>query len=134
MPTVLIDYTKLYYTAIAHTGTPSTTNGKFVQIRNESTDYLVLSPKDFTKYHANIVERFCFDNGLEGGYDSKGKRYDIADQAWAITGGGKYQLDRKSKVIKLYDESMAYGKFEMLGLRETLLASPEFTGFTVLIE
>lgn len=134
MTMVFIDYTQFYYTAIAKTGIPPTISGKFVQIRNESTDYLVFSPKDFTKYHANIVERFCLDKGLEGGYDPEHKRYDIYDQAWVVTGGGKYALDKKRKVIKLYDESMAYGKFELLGLRETILAEPEFIGFTVQLE
>jgi len=134
MTKVFIDYTKLYYTAIAKTSVPPATSGKFVRIRNESTDYLVFSPKDFTKYHANIVERFCLDNGVEGSYDHDCKRYDIYDQAWIVTGGGKYELDKKRKVIKLYDESMAYGKFELFGLREAILAEPEFSGFKVQIE
>ena len=134
MAIVFIDYTHLYYTAIAKTGVPPATSGKFVRIRNGATDYLVFSPKEFTKYHANIVERFCFDNGIEGSYDLERKRYDMYDQAWVVTGGGKYELDKKRKVIELYDESMAYGKFELLGLRETILAEPEFTGFTVQIE
>jgi hypothetical protein len=133
MATVLIDYTRLYYTAIAKTQIPPVTSGKFVQIRNGSTDYLVLSPKDFTKYHANIVERFCFDNGVKGSYDRERKRYDIYDQEWVITGGGKYQLDKKEKVIRLYDESMAYGKFDPRGLREKIPAQPELSGFTVQI-
>jgi hypothetical protein len=134
MATVFIDYTRLYYSAIATVEVPLAISGKFVRIRNESTDYLVFSPKEFTKYHANIVERFCFDKGIEGGYDPERKRYDILDQAWVISGGGKYQIDKKGKVIRLYDESMAYGKFELPGLRETLLGVPELTGFTVMIE
>jgi hypothetical protein len=131
---MFIDYTQLYYSAIAKTEIPLLRSGKFVQIRDESTGYLVFSPKDFTKYHANIVERFCLDNGVEGSYDHDGKRYNIYDQAWIVIGGGKYELDKTRKVIKLYDESMAYGKFELLGLRETILAEPEFSGFTVQIE
>ena len=134
MAMVFIDYTQFYYTTIAKTGIPPAISGKFVRIRNGSTDYLVLSPKDFTKYHANIVERFCLDKGIEGGYDLERKRYDIYDQAWVVTGGGKYELDRKRKAIKLYDNSMAYGKFEVSGLREIILADPEFSGFTVRIE
>jgi hypothetical protein len=66
---VFIDYTPLYYATIAKAAMPPVISGKFVQIRNESTEYLVLSPKEFTKYHANIVERFFFDKGIEGSYD-----------------------------------------------------------------
>jgi len=134
MATVFIDYTPLYYTAIAKTGIPLVISGKFVQIRNGSTDYLVFSPKEFTKYHANIVERFCLDKGVEGLYDSERKRYNMYDQAWVVMGGGKYELDKTRKVIRLYDESMAYGKFEVLGLREHILSMPEFTGFTAQLE
>jgi hypothetical protein len=78
---VFIDYSKLYYTEVARTAVPPVINGKFVQIRTESTLYLVLSPTEFTKYHANIVERFCLDKGIEGSYDPDKKRYDIYDQS-----------------------------------------------------
>jgi hypothetical protein len=134
MTIVLIDYTHLYYTAITKTGVPAARSGKFVQIRHESTEYLVFSPKDFTKYHANIVERFCLDKGIEGGYDSGGKRYDISDRAWIVAGGGKYEIDAGKKIIKLFDNSMAYGKFDIQGLREKILSLPEFYVFTVRVE
>jgi hypothetical protein len=134
MNTVLIDYTHLYYTAIAKTAVPPARSGKFVQMRHRSAEYLVFSPKEFTKYHANIVERFCLDKGIEGAYDSGGKRYDISDRAWTVTGGGKYEIDTDKKTIKLLDNSMAYGKFDILGLREKILSLPEFYGFDVLID
>ncbi|MGE5172232.1 MAG: hypothetical protein ACM3MD_00220 [Betaproteobacteria bacterium] len=134
MTLVFIDYTHLYFTAVAKTAVPPVLSGKFVQIRNESTEYLVFSPKEFTKYHANIVERFCFDKGIEGGYVSEGKRYDIYDRAWIVSGGGKYEIDRYRKTLKLYDDSMAYGKFDIKGLREKMLSLPEFSAFTVRIE
>ena len=134
MTIVFIDYTHLYYTAIAKTGVPPARSGKFVQILHGSTEYLVFSPKDFTKYHANIIERFCLDKGIEGGYDSGGKRYDISDRAWIIAGGGKYEIDTDKKIIKLFDNSIAYGKFDIPGLKEKILSLPEFHFFTVRIE
>jgi hypothetical protein len=134
MTIVFIDYTHLYYTAIANIEVPPIISGKFVQIRNESTEYLVFSPKEFTKYHANIVERFCLDRGIEGGYDSEGKRYEISDRSWVIVGGGKYEIDTNEKTIRLFDNSMAYGKFDIHGLREKLLSLPQFSVFTVRIE
>jgi len=134
MPCIFIDYTALYFTAIAETSEPAVTSGKFVRIRNEAEDYLVFSPKEFSKYHANIVERFCLDKGIEGSYDAKRKRYDIIDQSWVILGGGKFEKCRHRKVIRLYDDSMAYGKFEKKGLREAIGALPEFSGYTIQIE
>lgn len=133
MTLVFIDYTPLYFTAIARTPVPPVMGGKFVQIRNDETEYLVFSPQEFTKYHAGIVERFCLDKGIEGFYASERKRYEVYDKAWIVVGGGKFQIDRGRMTIRLFDDSMAYGKFDREGLSEKCLSLPEFAGFTVLI-
>ena len=36
--------------------------------------------------------------------------------------------------VRLYDDSMAYGKFDRAGMAEKILSLPEFAGFTVLID
>jgi hypothetical protein len=130
----LFDYTPVYYISPAGTSVPAVVAGKFVQIRNGNTLYLILSPREFTKYHADIVERFCMDKGIEGSYDVKWEKYTIADQAWQVIGGGKFERDADKKAIKLYDNSMAYGKFDATGLKEMLGALPEFSGYAVTIE
>ena len=131
---IVIDYTPFYYSSIAGTAVPSVTTGKFVQIRNEDKLYLVLSPKELTKYHANIVERFCMDKGIEGNYDDKRQKFSFLDKAWVIVGGGKFERDDNTKAIKLYDNSMAYGKFKAEGLKEALSALSEFAGYEITIE
>jgi len=130
----LIDYTQLYYTAIAKTNIPPAVIGKFVQIRNVSMEYFVLSPKDFTKYHADIVQRFCLDKGIEGSYDADSKRYNIYDQAWAIVGGGKFEIDATQKTIRFYDDSMVYGKFDSRGLPEKVNSIPAYSGYDVVFD
>jgi hypothetical protein len=127
----LIDYTRLYYTAIVKTEVPLVVFGKFVQIRTESMEYLVLSPKEFTAYHANIVERFCLDKGIEGSYDTERKRYDMYDQAWIVVGGGKFESDTKKQIIRFYDNSLAYGKFDTRGFLEKVSSLPAYSGYTV---
>lgn len=134
MPLIFIDYAPLYFTAVAGTPVPPRVGGKFVQIRNKEREYLVFAPKEFMKYHAGIVERFCLDKGVEGSYDSEKKRYEIFDSSWIVAGGGKFELDRDRMTLRLFDNSMAYGKFDRSGLAEKLLAFPEFAGLTVLIE
>ena len=129
-----IDYTPFYFTSIAGSAVPSVTAGKFDQIRNGSTLYLVLSPKELTKYHANIIERFCMDKGIEGSYDAKREKFFISDQAWQVIGGGKFERDANKKAIKLYDNSMAYGKFDATGLKEMLLTLPEIFSYNIIIE
>lgn len=131
---ILIDYTPFHYTYLAGTPIPTVVIGKFVQIRNGNTLYLILSPKDFTKYHANIVERFCMDKGIEGNYDSKREKFTIVDQAWTIIGGGRFERDDNKKAIKLHDNSMAYGKFDAMGLKEMLGALPEFLNYSIMID
>jgi len=134
MPFIFIDYTPFYYTSLAGIAVPPATTGKFVQIRNGNTLYLVLAPKELTKYHANIVERFCMDRGIEGSYDAKREKFFIHDLTWEILGGGKFERDANKKAIKLYDNSMAYGKFDATGLPEMLGALPELSGYSIMIE
>jgi hypothetical protein len=116
------------------TAVPPVVTGKFIQVRNGDDLYLILSPKDLTKYHANIAERFCMDRGIEGGYDARRERFIIRDSAWEIIGGGKFERDGNNKAIKLYDTSMAYGKFVATGLKEALAALPDFSCYTISIE
>lgn len=129
-----IDYTSCYYTSIAQTAIPAITTGKFVQLRNGNDMYLIISPKELTKYHANIVERFCMDRGIEGSYDAKREKFFIRDRSWQIIGGGKFERDANKKAIKLSDNSMAYGKFKAEGLKNALAALPDFAGYAIEIE
>ena len=129
-----IHYARLFYQAVAKTAVPSLITGKFVQLRNGPNDYLVFSPKEFTKYHAHIIERFCMDNGLEGKFDVKGERYSITDTAWKIMGGGKYEIDSVQKTLRLYDDSMAYGKFRKAGLAKSINSLPEYSDFRIMVE
>jgi hypothetical protein len=133
MPLALIDYTPFYYTSVAGTGVPSVTTGKFVQILLGDTMYLVLSPRELTKYHSNIIERFCMDKGIEGSFDAKREKFTITDQAWRIVGGGKFERDENKKAIKFYDDSMAYGKFDGTGLQEALASLPGLSGYTIML-
>lgn len=113
---------------------PDKFTGKFVQIRNNNTEYLIFSPKEFTPYHANLVERFCSETGLNGSYNNEGKRFDIHDPAWFILGGGKFEIDKTGKYIRLYDNSMAYGRFDSKGLKEKILLIDEMSDYKVQIE
>jgi hypothetical protein len=134
MNVIFIDYSEIYYSSVAKTSAPNKRNGKFVQIRNNITEYLVFSPKELTPYHANLVERFCIEKVLDGSYNDKGKRFDIYDPAWVIIGGGKFEIDKAEKYIRLYDNSMAYGKFDSKGLKEKILSIDEMSDYKVQIE
>ena len=108
--------------------------GKFVQIRHDDMEYLIFSPKELTPYHANIVERFCRENALNGSYVGEEKRFAIYEPRWAVAGGGKFEIDGQVGFIRLYDNSMAYGRFDAVGLREKLSTIEELKRYNVRIE
>jgi len=134
MKFIVVDYSGYYYSIVAKRPVPGILRGKFVLIQKGPTEYLVLSPTEFTPYHADIVERFCGEKGIEGTYEKGKKRYDIDDPAWVIAGGGKFEIDRVKRSVRFYDDSMAYGKFEGEGLREQVSRNPVFKGYTLGIE
>lgn len=134
MKTILINYAETYYADTARKGMPDQYAGKFVQIRKGPTEYLVFSPKESTRFHADILERFCTERKIPGVYNSQNKSFDILDRAWVVAGGGKFETDRKKKFLRLYDDSMAYGKFDRRGLKEKILSIAEFSNYKVQIE
>jgi hypothetical protein len=132
--TVFIDYTGQYYQDVAGLRMPGKRGGKFVQLRHGNIEYLIFAPKEYIKYHANLVERFCRDNGIIGSYDRERKRFDIEDPSWVVSGGGKFEIDSESGQIRLYEDSMAYGKFDGLGLKDRLRTVCELSDYEVRIE
>lgn len=134
MNVFLIDYSELYYSNVAKTAVPEKRKGKFIQIRNRKTDYLVFSPTEFSPYHTNIVERFCLDRGIAGSCGGERKSFDIHDPDWTIAGGGKFEIDKAKKYVRLYDDSLAYGRFDTEGLKERIGQIDELSGYEVRIE
>jgi len=118
MKIIFIDYSEGYYADIAGTALPEVRSGKFVQIRTRDTEYFLLSPKEFIPYHADLVRKFCLENGIGGSYDTERKRFDIAGAEWVVAGGGKFETNDVKKFIRFYDDSMAYGKFDPEALEE----------------
>jgi len=134
MKVVLIDYSGIHDPGGETTSPPDKKNGKFVQIRKSDTEYLVFSSKELAPYHAHIVEHFCLERGIRGAHDGEGKKFSIHDSGWAVVGGGKYEIDQEHRYIRLYDDSVAYGKFDSKGLKEKLHMIGELRGFKVRIE
>ena len=133
MELIYRDYSRIYYREIG-VALSDKIAGKFVQMQNDSAENLVFSPKEVSRYHADIVGRFCDERGISGVYNNALKRFDIHDHEWAVTGGGKFERDRIKKQLRLYDDSMAYGKFNGQGLKEKILSVSAFSGYKVRLE
>ena len=131
---VIVDYSVMYYKGVAKTALPAVRSGKFVQLRHDDIDYLVLSPKEYGPYHADILERFCRERSIDGAYKEGKKRFDIHDAGWVIQGGGKFEIDETKRHIRLYDNSMAYGRFDARSLRDGILQSEMFKDYEISIE
>ncbi|TAN44686.1 MAG: hypothetical protein EPN22_05695 [Nitrospirae bacterium] len=134
MKTIIVDYSKAIDAKTPVAGDQSGSSGKFVQIRHEDSEYIVFAPKETAPYHADIIEKFCAEMGIDGFLDKQEKRFEIHDPAWDIVGGGKFEMDRQGLYVRLYDNSMAYGKFERDGMEDKLRGTEEFAGYEIRVE
>ena len=130
MRVILIDYARKYYTKAL----PDKFSGKFVQLKKGSSEYLIFSPGESDRYHADIIRRFCAEREIAGAYDNANKHFSIHEPSWSVVGGGKFEIDRDTKDLRLYDNSMAYGKFDARGLKEKIFSLETFSGYTIRIE
>jgi hypothetical protein len=78
---------------------PERRHGKFIQIRSDETEYLLLSPGDLSAYHANIVELFFSEKQIEGMYNGKQDYYEINAPGWKIIGGGMWAINETEKIL-----------------------------------
>lgn len=130
----IIDYSDRYFSGTGMNTLPARYDGKFVQLRSGSSEYLVLSPKGFMTYHANIVDYFCQEHGIGGTLEQEQGKFIINNPSWSVKGGGKFEIDRDRRLLRLYDNSMAYGRFDSSGLKEKVRGVSEFAAYDVRIE
>jgi hypothetical protein len=115
----LIDYSAHYFKQ----GAPRKISGKFVQIRSQSAEYIVLCPRELARYHANIVERFSLEkSGIRGHYNQKRDNFIIESPEWSVAGGGLWEIDEGARSLTFLGTSLAYGRFDPAGLREKILS------------
>jgi len=127
----LIDYSKVYFKSVLKTPVPARRDGKFIQVRNNNHEYLLLSPVELTAYHANIAERFFSGRGIGGRFNKKMDYYEVGDPEWEIIGGGMWSVDEGKKTLRLSGRSQAYGTYDSRGLAARISASGQFPGYSV---
>ena len=126
----LIDYSSTHFGKTL----PPVRDGKFLQIVDaaEGIEYIVLSPYELSKYHAQILERFCFLNGIEGRFIKMPDCFQVTGSEIDVVGGGHWKIDGQS--LRLMGESTMYGRFDRQGLAERIRAVPEYRSFVVKVE
>jgi len=130
----LIDYSALYFKSIKKIDVPRRRIGKFVQMFNEAEkkEYVILSPKEFSVYHANIVERFCIVQEIAGVYSSK-DYFTVHEFDWSVIGGGFWVIDQDKKILELYGASKGYGPFADNGIKGKILRSGLLPGYSIIV-
>lgn len=128
----LLDYSSVHFGTGKKGPLPVKRKGKFVQIRDGDVEYMVLSPAGLSAYHANIVERFCLGEQIEGVYRTgKMDDFKVHDAGWDIVGGGYWQIDDAEKRLSLSGSSQVYGRFDSAGLAKRILSHDEMAGYDV---
>lgn len=130
----LIDYSEEHFMSSGKKHLPEKRAGKFLQIRHKDSEYLVFSPGELSKYHADIAERFFARKGINGSYNRKRDYYEISDPEWEIAGGGLWKMDADNRTLHLSGSSQAYGRYDRRGLKERILALKGMSGYLLEIE
>lgn len=107
----------------AHFGpfVPAAREGKFIIIEAEGVRHMVMAPRGFKTFHANIAEEFFNALGIAGHYNHKRDHYTVSHPGWRILGGGHWRISGRR--LELTGESMAYGRFASDGLAEAISAT-----------
>ncbi|PLX84107.1 MAG: hypothetical protein C0617_09245 [Desulfuromonas sp.] len=112
----------LRYPAPAETGLPAEEEGKFLQIVWRGREHLLFAPAEVHRYHNQILARFLQENAIAHRWVTE-EKLEVDSPDLAVTGGGRYRAEVEGKVLELYDDSQAYGRFDEGGLAERVAAS-----------
>ena len=85
--------------------------GKFVVLSHGKDLHFVAAPVASHPYHANIVFSFIQESGRGQATLTAPTQCLIHTEGWKVLGGGRYEIDRHAKALRLSDKSTAYGKY-----------------------
>lgn len=127
MEFILIDYSAEHFGSL-----PIRRGGKFIQVIQAHAQYIIMSPRELSVFHANIAERFFNARGIRGRYNHKRDSYHLEHPEWAILGGGHWEVDDETRILTLSGTSMAYGRFHGQGV--ALHMEDALPGYKVIIK
>jgi len=126
----VIDYSEMLY---KENITP-TRQGKFLQIVDDGEiELLVLSPYELSKFHAQILERYCMLQDIEGRYVKKPDHFRATGADIEVIGGGHWKIDESVLRLVLNGESTVYGRFNSEGLSGKVRKLPKYSAYTVVV-
>jgi hypothetical protein len=103
-------------------------------MRKGDSEYLLLSPAENSAYHANIIERFCSEMGLQGRYNGKRDFFDVREPEWEVVGGGLWTMDEDAKSLSFSGASQGYGQYDRRGLREKIFSVTGMSEYDIAVD
>jgi len=134
MELTVVDYSEVYYVLLSNTTVPLQRGGKFVIMKNTARQYAVFSPQELSAYHANIIERFLWQQGIQGRYNEKGDHFCFVSAEWRVDGGGHWELDEAKGVLCIFGYSKVYGGVDLHSLAAKLRQTEHFQTIQVVID
>ncbi len=126
----IVDYSPILFKKIV----PATRHGKFLQlVEDGEVEMLILSPYQLSKYHAQILERYCVLNDIEGRFVKMPDFFQATGSDIEVIGGGHWKIDDSVRRLVLNGESTMYGAFNKEGLSGKVRALPEYSSYTVMV-
>lgn len=99
-----------------------TRTGKFLQLLWHGDEYLVFAQAMAYRYHNQILARFLAERGIAHHWrDEQTLEFDT--QVLDVVGGGRFRVDDNARILRLWDQSQAYGRFAESELVQRIAAA-----------
>jgi hypothetical protein len=96
--------------------------GKFLQLRLDDTEYLLFAPQQRHRYHNQILAEFLQQRGIEHHWATP-ERLEVSSARVDVLGGGRFRVDEREGLLELWDDSHAYGRFQEQDLKKRISQS-----------
>lgn len=98
---------------------PAQIEGKFLELTLHDSEYLLFAPRGLYPYHNHILARFLNDQNIPHRWAQE-DRLEFDFPALRVIGGGRFRVNVSERMLLLWDNSQAYGRFEASGLEQKI--------------
>jgi hypothetical protein len=113
-------------------GTPAAPRaGKFLQLSIAGEPVLVFACAEAHQYHSQILSAFVATTGVPHHWEGEALLV-VDDPTVTVGGGGRFRADPAARILDLWDDSKAYGRFQEEGIAaQVASAAHPWSGFRV---
>ncbi len=108
--------------------------GKFMLVERNGVVHLVMGSINVYGYHADLLAKFCQDNGISHEWISRPAHLAIRDDSVKLHGGGWVAVKPKEGRVVFFGKSTAYGPFVRDILEPMLTQISVADGVTVTVD